>query len=76
MSITTSSIKEQTINAFYSSDLKTMSDRFKANYYSNKRLFIADLRRMFANCRGYNAPDTEYYNCANVLEKYVNAKLR
>ena len=53
-----------------------MSDRFKANYYSNKRLFIADLRRMFANCRGYNAPDTEYYNCANVLEKYVNAKLR
>lgn len=42
----------------------------------NKRLFIADLKRMFANCRAYNAPDTEYYNCANVLEKYVMTKMR
>jgi histone acetyltransferase len=57
-------------------DLKTMTDRMKTNYYCNKRLFIADIRRMFSNCRGYNAPDTEYYNCANALEKYVNNKLR
>ena len=57
-------------------DLKTMSDRLKANYYCNKRLFIADMKRMFSNCRGYNSPDTEYYNCAVVLEKYVNSKLK
>lgn len=60
----------------YPMDLKTMNDRLKANYYCNKRLFIADLKRMFANCRAYNAPDTEYYNCANVLEKYVMTKMR
>ena len=53
-----------------------MSDRLKANYYCNKRLFIADMRRILSNCKGYNAPDTEYYNCATVLEKYVTAKLR
>merc|ERR1719414_2802442 len=60
----------------YPMDLKTMNDRLKANYYCNKRLFIADMKRMFANCRAYNAPDTEYYNCANALEKYVTTKMR
>ena len=60
----------------YPMDLLTVGQRLKANYYCNKRLFIADMKRMFANCRGYNTPDTEYYNCAVVLEKYVNAKLR
>ncbi len=60
----------------YPMDLKTMTERMKSNYYCNKRLFIADMKRMFSNCRAYNAPDTEYYNCAVVLEKYVNAKLR
>jgi len=60
----------------YPMDLKTMNDRWKANYYCNKRLFIADMKRMFANCRAYNAPDTEYYNCANALEKYVTTKMR
>ena len=60
----------------YPMDLKTMNDRLKANYYCNKRLFIADMKRMFSNCRAYNAPDTEYYNCANALEKYVTTKMR
>jgi len=60
----------------YPMDLKTMTDRLKSNYYCNKRLFVADMKRMFSNCRAYNAPDTEYYNCANSLEKYVNTKLR
>jgi histone acetyltransferase len=67
---------ETIILYFFLPDLKTMGDRLKANYYCSRRLFIADLKRMFSNCRGYNAPDTEYFNCANVLEKYINAKLR
>jgi len=60
----------------YPMDLKTMTERLKSNYYCNKRLYIADMKRMFANCRAYNAPETEYYNCANNLEKYVMGKLR
>ena len=60
----------------YPMDLQTMAQRLKSHYYTNKRLFIADMKRMFANCRAYNTPDTEYFNCAVVLEKYVNAKLR
>ena len=60
----------------YPMDLKTMTERLKSNYYCNRRLFVADVKRMFANCRAYNAPDTEYYNCAVSLEKYVMTKLR
>ena len=40
----------------YPMDLKTMTDRLKSNYYCNKRLFVADMKRMFSNCRAYNAP--------------------
>ena len=53
-----------------------MNERLKANYYCNKRLFIADMKRMFTNCRAYNAPETEYYNCANILERFFINKLR
>nr|XP_011432298.2 histone acetyltransferase KAT2A [Crassostrea gigas] len=57
-------------------DLKTMAERLKNRYYCHKRLFIADMTRIFTNCRSYNKPDTEYYKCANTLEKFVMGKLR
>jgi len=57
-------------------DLKTMTERFKANYYVNKRLFIADMKRMLTNCKAYNAPETEYYNCANSLDRFFQNKLK
>lgn len=60
----------------YPMDFKTMSERLKSNYYVNKRLFIADMKRMVSNCKAYNSPDTEYYNCAMNLEKWFNTKLR
>ena len=57
-------------------DLKTMSERLKSKYYVNKRLFIADMKRMLANFKAYNSPDTEYYNCANSLDKFFQNKLK
>lgn len=57
-------------------DLKTMTERLKANYYVNARLFNADMLRIFKNCRFYNHPETEYYKCANNLEKYYINKMR
>merc|ERR550539_1635405 len=57
-------------------DLKTMAERLKANYYVNKRLFIADMKRMLANCKAYNAPETEYYKSANLLDKFFQNKLK
>ena len=58
------------------SDLKTISDRLKNHYYIHRHLFIADMSRLFANCRSFNEPDTDYYKCANVLEKFFHAKMR
>ncbi len=64
------------IYVFFSTDLKTISERLRNRFYCHKHLFVADMQRMFANCRAYNDPDTEYYKCANVLEKYYNTKLK
>ncbi|CAH0719044.1 unnamed protein product, partial [Brenthis ino] len=60
----------------YPMDLRTMGERLKARYYSSKRLFAADMARIFSNCRLYNSPDTDYYRCANTLEKYFQAKMK
>ena len=53
-----------------------LAERLKANYYVNKRLFIADMKRMLANCKAYNAPETEYYKSANLLDKFFQNKLK
>ncbi|XP_011501754.1 PREDICTED: histone acetyltransferase KAT2A [Ceratosolen solmsi marchali] len=60
----------------YPMDLKTMTERLKSRYYVTRRLFIADMTRIFTNCRLYNGPDTEYYSCANSLEKYFQTKMK
>ncbi|XP_013141094.1 PREDICTED: histone acetyltransferase KAT2A [Papilio polytes] len=60
----------------YPMDLRTMGERLKSRYYVSKRLFIADMTRIFTNCRLYNSPDTDYYRCANLLEKYFQTKMK
>lgn len=57
-------------------DLETMNKRLKNSYYVSKKLFIADMTRMMGNCRLYNEPETEYYKCANTLEKFFIAKCK
>ena len=57
-------------------DLKTMHERLKNRYYHHRRLFEADMLRIFTNCRAYNAADTEYCKCANSLEKFYKQKMR
>lgn len=53
-----------------------MSERLKNRYYIHKKLFIADMTRIFTNCRAYNKPDTEYYRCANTMERFFKNKLK
>ena len=55
---------------FLLTDLKTMSERLKSRYYMTRKLFMADMQRIFTNCREYNPPESEYYKCANLLEKF------
>ncbi|XP_078091992.1 histone acetyltransferase KAT2B isoform X4 [Mustelus asterias] len=57
-------------------DLKTMSERVKNRYYVTKKLFMADMQRIFTNCREYNPPESEYFKCANILEKNFYSKIK
>lgn len=57
-------------------DLSTMWERLKSNYYVTKSLFIADMMRMFHNCRTYNQQDSYLYRSANTLERYFINKMK
>lgn len=56
-------------------DLKTISKRIESEqYYITLEMFLADVRRMFANARTYNSPHTIYYKCATRQEfSYFNS---
>ncbi|PON54399.1 Histone acetylase PCAF [Parasponia andersonii] len=46
-------------------DLRTLSKRVESEqYYVTLEMFIADVKRMFANARTYNSPETIYYKCS------------
>mmetsp|Transcript_4578 Transcript_4578/g.8623 ORF Transcript_4578/g.8623 Transcript_4578/m.8623 type:complete len:466 (-) Transcript_4578:221-1618(-) len=45
-------------------------------YYITLEMFAADFRRMFENCRIYNAPDTVYFKCATKLEQHFEQKIQ
>ncbi|KAG9153974.1 hypothetical protein Leryth_000495 [Lithospermum erythrorhizon] len=58
-------------------DLKTMSKRVESElYYVTLEMFVADAKRMFANARTYNSPDTIYYKCSTRLEANFTNKVQ
>ncbi|KAJ8632777.1 hypothetical protein MRB53_026113 [Persea americana] len=58
-------------------DLKTMSKRLDSEqYYVTFEMFVADVKRMCANARTYNSPDTIYYKCATRLENFFSTKVQ
>ena len=57
-------------------DIESISKRVESeNYYMTLEMFAADFKKMFENCRLYNAVDTIYYKCANRLELFFDAKI-
>lgn len=60
----------------YPMDLKTMTERLKNKYYVSRRLFVADMTRIFTNCKLYNQAETEYFQCAVNLEKFFQTKMK
>nr|VZI40596.1 unnamed protein product [Spirometra erinaceieuropaei] len=57
-------------------DLRTMTERLKNRYYVRKELFIADMRRMFHNCRTYNLPESDLYKNVSTIETFFIRKMR
>ena len=49
-----------------------MSKRLESEqYYVTFEMFFADVKRMFANARTYNSPETIYYKCATRCINYA-----
>ncbi|KAI4301176.1 hypothetical protein L6164_034482 [Bauhinia variegata] len=58
-------------------DLKTMSKRVESEqYYVTFEMFVEDAKRMFANARTYNSPETIYYKCSTRLESHFHSKVQ
>ncbi|KAL7890863.1 hypothetical protein AOLI_G00003390 [Acnodon oligacanthus] len=57
-------------------DLSTMEERLLKHYYSKLTDYVADMTRIFDNCRYYNPSDSPFYQCAEVLETFFVQKLK
>ncbi|PWA77834.1 histone acetyltransferase of the GNAT family 1 [Artemisia annua] len=58
-------------------DLKTMAKRVDSEqYYVTLEMFLADARRMFANARTYNSPETIYFKCSTRLESFFSGRVQ
>lgn len=60
----------------YSLDLSTMEERLLKRAYVKLTEFVADMTKIFDNCRYYNPSDSPFYQCAEVLENFFVQKLK
>uniref|UniRef100_A0A8C0XHX6 Uncharacterized protein n=1 Tax=Castor canadensis TaxID=51338 RepID=A0A8C0XHX6_CASCN len=52
-------------------DMGTIKRRLENNYHWGASECIES-----TNCKEYNAPECEYYKCANILEKFFFSKIK
>ena len=57
-------------------DLSTIENKVRCRRYVHLGQFVGDVMRIFDNCRYYNAKNTAFFKCADVLEIYVVNKLK
>lgn len=57
-------------------DLSTMEERIQKREYIKLTEFVADMTKIFDNCRYYNPSDSPFYQCAEVLETFFVQKLK
>ncbi|KAF4092694.1 hypothetical protein AMELA_G00023820 [Ameiurus melas] len=57
-------------------DLSTMEQRVQKRFYSKLTEFVADMTKIFDNCRYYNPSDSPFYQCAEFLESFFVQKLK
>ncbi|XP_055753764.1 nucleosome-remodeling factor subunit BPTF-like isoform X5 [Salvelinus fontinalis] len=57
-------------------DLSTMEDKLQKRCYNKLTEFVADMTKVFDNCRYYNPNDSPFFQCAEVLESFFVQKLK
>ncbi|XP_075701789.1 nucleosome-remodeling factor subunit BPTF isoform X2 [Rhinoderma darwinii] len=57
-------------------DLSTMEERIRSRYYKKLTEFVADMTKIFDNCRYYNPSESTFCQSAEILESYFVQKLK
>ncbi|XP_066291354.1 nucleosome-remodeling factor subunit BPTF-like isoform X2 [Branchiostoma lanceolatum] len=57
-------------------DLSTVEKRLRQKYYKTLNQYVADISKIFDNCRYYNPSDSAFCKCAEVLEGFFLQKLK
>ncbi|KAL6477040.1 hypothetical protein MHYP_G00155390 [Metynnis hypsauchen] len=57
-------------------DLSTIEQRIQKRFYNKLTEFVADMTKIFDNCRYYNPSDSPFYQCAEFLESFFVQKLK
>ncbi|XP_072548952.1 nucleosome-remodeling factor subunit BPTF isoform X3 [Salminus brasiliensis] len=57
-------------------DLSTIEQKIQKRFYSKLTEFVADMTKIFDNCRYYNPSDSPFYQCAEFLESFFVQKLK
>ncbi|XP_078692537.1 nucleosome-remodeling factor subunit BPTF-like isoform X2 [Branchiostoma floridae x Branchiostoma belcheri] len=57
-------------------DLSTVETRLRQKYYKTLNQYVADISKIFDNCRYYNPSDSAFCKCAEVLEGFFLQKLK
>ncbi|ESN99122.1 hypothetical protein HELRODRAFT_67491, partial [Helobdella robusta] len=57
-------------------DMTTIEEKTCSRKYETLNDFVKDVMQIFDNCRYYNARNTTFYKCADILEIYFVNKLK
>jgi len=60
---------------FVSKDLTTLKTKVLSNKFKTICDFIRDVNKIFNNCRQFNAIDSTFSQCANVVDNYFRQLL-
>lgn len=58
------------------SDLQKIENKINGRVYRKLSEFIADMTKIFDNCRFYNPKESPFYRCAESLEGFFVQKLK
>lgn len=61
---------------FFTSDLQKVEAKIDNRGYNTLSEFIADMTKIFDNCRFYNPKESPFYRCAESLEGYFVQKIK
>uniref|UniRef100_A0A1B0DIL2 Uncharacterized protein n=1 Tax=Phlebotomus papatasi TaxID=29031 RepID=A0A1B0DIL2_PHLPP len=57
-------------------DLVKVEERIDTKWYTTLSQFIADMTKIFDNCRYYNPKESPFYKCAESLEAFFVQKIK